>query len=407
MSAPPPSAAAGATAEAQAAAFANDPRVYFDKEANSWRYEEEDGTEMEYDADKGSWVPLLDEDLIKQQQAAYSVAGVDEEASPGRLKTPAAPVLKRENKKRKEPEDYTGHGSTGNATAGPSKRGRSDKPVAERKSKNTAIYVTGLPTDAEVEEIVERFSRCGVIEEGDDGEPKVKMYARDDGTFSGEALVVYFKEDSVVLALNLLDEAELRLGDPSTVMRVVKADFTHKNHTSTAGGDQPRRVVDKKKATKRIGKMQKKLQEWDDEDGFGPAKTEEDNSHNINKNSRVVVLKHMFTLEDIEKDASLLLDLKEDVRDECATLGEVTNVVLYDKEKDGVMTVKFRDPISAQACVVKMNGRFFDGRRIEASLYVGRQRFRRSGAGDDLEEGEDADKKRLDDFAQWLLTEGD
>ncbi len=49
-----------------------------------------------------------------------------------------------------------------------------------------------------------------------------------------------------------------------------------------------------------------------------------------NKNSRVVVLKHMFSLEDLEKDASLLLDLKEDVRDECSSLGEVTNVVLYD-----------------------------------------------------------------------------
>jgi len=50
----------------------------------------------------------------------------------------------------------------------------------------------------------------------------------------------------------------------------------------------------------------------------------------MNKNSRVVVLKHMFTLEGLEKDASLLLDLKEDVREECSTLGEVTNVVLYD-----------------------------------------------------------------------------
>jgi HIV Tat-specific factor 1 len=87
--------------------------------------------------------------------------------------------------------------------------------------------------------------------------------------------------------------------------------------------------------------------------------------------SRVVVLKHMFTLEDLEKDASLLLDLKEDVRDECSSLGEVTNVVLYDVslklllfisfntlpaveqlEKDGVMTVKFRDPLSADACVL-------------------------------------------------------
>ena len=46
--------------------------------------------------------------------------------------------------------------------------------------------------------------------------------------------------------------------------------------------------------------------------------------------SRVVVLKHMFTLQELEEDASLLLDLKEDVRDECSSVGEVTNVVLHD-----------------------------------------------------------------------------
>jgi len=113
----------------------------------------------------------------------------------------------------------------------------------------------------------------------------------------------------------------------------------------------------------------RKLQEWDDEDGFEPAKADDDDVQDMSKNSRVVVLKNMFTLEDLEKDASLLLDLKEDVREECSTLGEVANVVLYDvgvlcpsvflvnlqfyqKEKDGIMTVKFKDPISAQACVV-------------------------------------------------------
>ena len=88
------------------------------------------------------------------------------------------------------------------------------------------------------------------------------------------------------------------------------------------------------------------------------------------------------------------------------------------------MTVKFRDHLSAEACVIvsisfqpphypviltfnqKMNGRFFDGRRIEASLFSGKQRFQRSG--DDFEgEGDEAERKRLDDFAQWLLTEGD
>jgi len=55
-----------------------------------------------------------------------------------------------------------------------------------------------------------------------------------------------------------------------------------------------------------------------------------------------------------------------------------------------------------------MNGRFFAGRRIEASLYSGKQRFKRSGAGEDLDgDNDEAEKQRLDDFASWLMTEGD
>ena len=99
------------------------------------------------------------------------------------------------------------------------------------------------------------------------------------------------------------------------------------------------------------------------------------------------------------------------------------------------MTVKFRDPISAQACVLvrrlsfvpsherretslmlnprktlqKMQGRFFSGRKVEASLWIGKQHFKRSGVAEDVEEvvGDEGEKKRLDAFAHWLLTEGD
>jgi len=393
---------AGFTPEQLAAAFSADPRYHFDRESGTWRFENDDGEELEYDEQKQVWKPVVDEDLVKAQQAAYSVAGVDEE-------TPVAPVLAR-TKKRKEPEDYT---SATAVTAGPSiKRGKKDnKMAAERKSKNTAVYVTGLPPNTEQDELIERFSKFGLIEEDDQGEPKVKMYAREDGSFMGEALVVYFKEDSVQLAVNILDDAELRLGDASTRMRVEQAKFSHKHDGNEKEGSQtakPRKVVDKKKATKRIGKMQKKLGEWGYEDGFGPSITEEDKVPTIDKNGRVVVLKHMFSLKELEEDASLLLDLKEDVRDECSSLGEVTNVVLYDQEPDGVMTVKFKDPLSAQACILKMNGRFFAGRRIEAALYTGRQRFKRSDGGDQSEGGGDeGEKKRLDDFATWLMTEGE
>jgi HIV Tat-specific factor 1 len=62
--------------------------------------------------------------------------------------------------------------------------------------------------------------------------------------------------------------------------------------------------------------------------------------------------------------------------------------------------------------VVKMNGRWFGGQQVEALLYAGKQRYKRSGAGeglDDAVEGttDEAEKKRLDNFAQWLMSEGD
>lgn len=46
--------------------------------------------------------------------------------------------------------------------------------------------------------------------------------------------------------------------------------------------------------------------------------------------NKVCILKHMFTVQELEQDPSLLLDLKEEIREECEKLGEVTNVIVYD-----------------------------------------------------------------------------
>ena len=73
------------------------------------------------------------------------------------------------------------------------------------------------------------------------------------------------------------------------------------------------------------------MEDWDSDDELGPALTAPGGfSNQAAKSGRVVVLKHMFTLDELEEDPSLLLDLKEDVREECAALEDVTNVVLYD-----------------------------------------------------------------------------
>jgi len=116
--------------------------------------------------------------------------------------------------------------------------------------------VSGLPPDTTESELAARFSKFGVLMEGDEGMPKIKLYADDNGLFNGEALVVYFMEDSVELAITMLDEAELRIGESGTTMRVKKAEFGHKdNHADTK--QQVKRVVDKKKTTARINKMKR------------------------------------------------------------------------------------------------------------------------------------------------------
>lgn len=68
----------------------------------------------------------------------------------------------------------------------------------------------------------------------------------------------------------------------------------------------------------------RKLEDWSSED------EDESTKATSKKFKGVVVLEGMFSLKELEEDATLLLDLKEDVRDECENLGTVTNVTLYD-----------------------------------------------------------------------------
>jgi hypothetical protein len=56
---PPPSTGAHSTPEAQAALFASDSRIHYSRESGTWRLENEDGSELEYDVAKGTWVALV------------------------------------------------------------------------------------------------------------------------------------------------------------------------------------------------------------------------------------------------------------------------------------------------------------------------------------------------------------
>lgn len=120
---------------------------------------------------------------------------------------------------------------------------------------NTAVFVTSIPLDIDFEEIRDVFSKCGVIaEEIDSGRPRIKMYQDDSGKFKGEALVVYFRPESVNLAIQMLDETDFRLGvtGPHGPMRVQPADFSFK---SQQGAPTKTNMRDKKKIIQRTQKL--------------------------------------------------------------------------------------------------------------------------------------------------------
>lgn len=120
---------------------------------------------------------------------------------------------------------------------------------------NTAVYVTSIPFNATLEEIQDVFCKCGVIaEEIDSGRPRIKMYMDDDGKFKGEALVVYFRPESVNLAIQMLDDSNFRLGEsgPSGPMKVQVADFSFKSQQEVPTTISQR---DKKKIVQRTQKL--------------------------------------------------------------------------------------------------------------------------------------------------------
>ena len=100
------------------------------------------------------------------------------------------------------------------------------------------------------------FSRYGVIaEEIDHGKPRIKLYTDDNGNFKGDALVVYFRAESVELACQMLDDSYFRLGESGSggKMSVVAADFSYKTQKDAPAGKTASK--DRKKIIKKTQKL--------------------------------------------------------------------------------------------------------------------------------------------------------
>ncbi|OAA82149.1 Nucleotide-binding, alpha-beta plait [Akanthomyces lecanii RCEF 1005] len=364
--------------------FDGDDRISFSKLDSKFIAVRDDGAEFEFDADRRVWQPLDDQTL--------------DEAFPS-LDLPQDPQGSGGGKRRHDDEENGSESQESKKLKRPNKKSK----APPQPKQNTAVYVTGLPADATVDEVHELFSRKGgvIAEEIDSGAPRIKMYNDADGTFKGDALIVFFKPQSVEMAIMLLDDTDFRItasGTRDGRIRVQEADSSYKkvqydqdggakaegggsansNNKSNGNGNGERRgpTKDRQKIIKKTQKMDAKLADWSDDDAPAIAPV------NLKKD-KTVVLQHMFTLQELEEDPAALLEIKEDIRDECSKLGTVTSVVLYDEEDDGIVTVKFKESESALACINLMHGRSFGGLKVEAALATGKERFKKSKANND------------------------
>ncbi|KAI8815424.1 nuclear mRNA splicing factor-associated protein [Cladochytrium replicatum] len=337
----------------------------FNEERGKWVRTGEDNIQYEWDEEKQAWFPMYDEELISKQQSIYG----------GNEPEPVAPPSNDFGnvKKRKRPP-------------------KEEAPKEPKKPVNSSIYVTGLPLDVTIDEVKEAFGKFGLIMEGLDGIPRIKLYKDSNGSFKGDALVTYFKEESVQLAISLMDDTQFRFGD-SAKLHVSKAVFQPKekppNEQTTEA--KPKLSYEEKKKLKKTKQMMEKKLDW----------FETTSGKKAERYNKIVILKNMFSLKHIEEDPVQLLEIKDDVRTECEKLGEVTNVKLFEKSEEGVISVRFKEPERAIACVELMNGRFFGGQKIVAYIFDGKERFDNATKAE-IEEDEN---ERLEKFAKWLETD--
>ncbi|CAI4216635.1 unnamed protein product [Parascedosporium putredinis] len=214
------------------------------------------------------------------------------------------------------------------------------------------------------------------------------MYSDETGGFKGDALVVFFKPQSVEMAIMLLDDTDFRYtssGLSDGRIRVQPADSSYKktnydadgNKSKAAEGQKPQKNDrDRQKIIRKTQKLDAKLADWDDDVPYADQEV-------ATRTSKMVILKHMFTFEELEEDPAAILEIKEDIREECEKLGEVTNVVLYDLEPEGYVSIKFKSHEAAEGCVELMDGRSFAGRVVEARLSFGKERFKQSSKKED------------------------
>lgn len=196
-------------------------------------YTDKDGTVFEWDQEKQAFFPSFDDDKFAMFQSQYVSSESTEEVTNS---NPIVPVAEEEN----------------NEPASKKQKKEESKPswFEVDDEHNTNVYVSGLPLEFTEEEFVELMQKCGMIlRDMESNKFKIKIYRDSHGNLKGDALCSYIKPESVVLALQILDEYEFK----GNKIKVERATFTMKGEYDPSKKPK-RKKQDKQKMKKKIEK---------------------------------------------------------------------------------------------------------------------------------------------------------
>ncbi|CAD5206175.1 unnamed protein product [Bursaphelenchus okinawaensis] len=326
------------------------------------------GVKHTWNPTANSWIPdsTPDEDFLAQYYLSYPV---NEEV----VNKEGEEEDKKVDKKQKQAEKAA------------LKRERAEEEIRRSKGwveqdevQNTKVYVSNLPTEINEDQFIEFMQKCGVImQDPRNKKPKVKLYRDEEGNLKGDGICCYVKSESVQLALDILDGWNW----DGKIVKVEKAKFEMKGEFDPS--KKKKRLTAEQK--KRFLEGQKRLFEWE---------PEKDRAYRPPSDC-TVVMKNLFSLEEMDTTPELMFDLKGEVRQTAETFGTVKNLVLYDTNPEGVITVTYDNVESADLMVKLLNRIIKRGRKIYVETWDGKTKYR-------LQETEEEKERRARAWEQFL-----